>query len=217
MQPSMTPIASATTRSSSSATALLSWAWALLSFVGWAAAHLTVLLLLSMVFSRLSLPHGTMLATAAALATVIAAAVVLLGGRLVFGRWLVASPTMWVLLALGALLSGTVQVALVDWATVRQGNFDPEMIGSTTFLFATLSGMTVAAFGTLVAPPPARTAPMVVALAGAGLSLLIVVSNARGLEGGVPPESVPLAVALIVAGGFSLTICTLIVRKALAA
>jgi hypothetical protein len=120
-----------------------------------------------------------------------------------------------VLVGIGALLAGGVQVALVDWATVRRGYFDPEMIGSTIFLFATLSGMTVAAFGTLVAPRPARSAPMLAVLVGALLSAVIVVSNARGVTGGVPLESVPLAIALILAGGFSLTVGALVIRRAL--
>jgi hypothetical protein len=215
MQPSMTPTASATTASRGSTMALLGWAWALLSFIGWALAHLAVLLLLSTLFSQLSLPHGTMLGTAAALATVIAAAVALLAGRLAFGRRLVASPTAWIVLCLGALLAGGVQVALVDWATVRQGYFDPEMIGSTIFLFATLSGMTVAAFGALVAPRLARTAPMVAVVAGAVLSLFIIGSNVTGLAGGVSPESVPLAMALILAGVFAVTVAALAIRRAL--
>jgi sugar phosphate permease len=120
-----------------------------------------------------------------------------------------------VLLGFGALLSGGVQVALVDWATVRQGYFDPEMIGPTVFLFAALSGMTVAAFGAAVAPSRARTAPAIAALAGVVLSLGIVVLNAPGLEGGVAPESVPLMAALLLAAGFSIVVGTLTVRRAL--
>lgn len=215
MQASMTPTASASKASRGSTTALLGWAWALLSFVGWAIAHLTALILLSMLFSRLSLPHGMMLGTGAAIATVTGAAVALLAGRLAFGRRLVASPSVWVLVSVGALLSGGVQVALVDWATVRLGYFDPEMIGSTIFLFTTLSGMTVAAFGTLVAPRLARSAPMLAVLVGALLSLFIVASNARGLEGGVPPESLPLATTLILAGGFSVSVAAFVIRRAL--
>jgi hypothetical protein len=62
---------------------------------------------------------------------------------------------------------------------------------------------------------PARSAPMLAVLVGALLSAVIVVSNARGVTGGVPLESVPLAIALILAGGFSLTVGALVIRRAL--
>jgi hypothetical protein len=218
MQPSPNSATSAMTAATAldgPATALRGWAWVLVSFVGWALTHLAVLLLLSMLFSQLSLPHGMMLGTAAVASTLVGAAVALLAGRLAFGRLLGPSALAWLLVGSGALLSGGVQIALVEWAVARQGYFDPEMIGPTVFLFATLSGTTVAAFGAFVAPRLARTAASLAALVGVVLSLGIVVLNAPGLEGGVAPESVPLMATLLLASGFSIVIGWSIVRRAL--
>jgi hypothetical protein len=117
--------------------------------------------------------------------------------------------------AIGIALSAVVHVVLREWQIARFGLPEPELVGWTAGLFAVLVGLSVAAFGALIAPKQVVHWPLAAALAGATGVGLIVLTNVPGLRDGIADDSWPLAVWIGISALCALGTAGLAVRRAL--
>jgi len=116
--------------------------------------------------------------------------------------------------AIGIGLSAVVHVVLQQWEIERFGYPDPEFVGWTAALFGVLIGQATAHFGSQIAPRKSRGWPTAATVVGAAIGSLIVVSNLPGLEDGIRPESVPLAIWIAASGVYLLATTGLAVMRA---
>jgi hypothetical protein len=132
-----------------------------------------------------------------------------------FGAWLKVNRLGVGVAAIGIVLSATVHVVLQEWQIARFGYPEPELVGWTAGLFAVLVGLSVAAFGALIAPKQVVHWPLAAALAGAAGVGLIVLTNVPGLSDGIADDSWPLAVWVGMSALYALGTAGLAVRRAL--
>jgi len=174
-------------------------AWGLLSFVGFIATVSALVWPIGRL-QEAGLPHAFTLGLWA-LAWVLASGVLaFLAGRVALGTWLDVRASAWLVLLVGALLSGAHLWVLADWAIARYGASDPDYIGSTILLFAVVAGVAVAGFGVQVSPRWAAWSPLAAVVGGAVMGIAILLTNVPGLADGLAADSGPLAAATVAAG-----------------
>ena len=136
-------------------------------------------------------------------ALLVAALAVPIGRRLVpdarFGGLLALA-----LLGVGAGLAGATEFLINEWARERFGLFDPEYVGLVGFAPAATVAIAVVSWAAMCVPRGTRSdllGLLAIAVAGFGL---IVLPSITGLHDGIDPGSIPLAIGLLVNGGFGL-------------
>ncbi|MGZ6299339.1 MAG: hypothetical protein ACXWMN_02450, partial [Candidatus Limnocylindria bacterium] len=85
---------------------------------------------------------------------------------------------------------------------------------TTAGLFAVIVGSAVSGFGVLVAPRGASLPPLVMAIAGALVSGLVVAVNMPGLGDGIEPGSVVPALLVAAGGAYALVVAFIAVLVA---
>lgn len=169
----------------------------------------------SLVFveGQLGLHHGFGLAAWSVVWGVLGCTGVLIAGRIAFGRWLAVPRGGIGLAAIGIALAALVENLLYAWSVARYGRFEPDFIGESTLLFATLVALAVAGLALRVAPAAALAAARIAMLAAAAATVLIVAFNLPGLADGIGADSWPLAIAIGCAGLYALGVVALALRR----
>ena len=172
-------------------------AWGLLSFLGFGFSLSVLGWLFGSLESTLGLPHSLMLGLWAVSWVLASGGLALLIGRRVLGTRLLIPLVGWVILAVGAVVSGAQSVVLAEWAAGRFGYYDPEYVGPTVLLFGIVAGVAVGGFGVQVGPRWALAAPLSATFGGVALAALITILNLPGLANGLAPDSWALAVTIV--------------------
>jgi hypothetical protein len=174
-------------------------AWGTLSFVAFVACFMSLLWPISALESAVGMPHAAALGTWALGWTVIGGLLALVCARLVFGTWLAVRAGGWLVLVVGALVSGAHLGVLADWMIARFGASDPDYVGATFGLFAVVAGVAVTGLGVQVAPRSAVWMPVLGVWAGAVLAAIVLLMNLAGLAGGLAADSKLLAAVTLAA------------------
>jgi hypothetical protein len=124
------------------------------------------------------------------------------------GRRLVAGvrfdrPLATFLLLAGAALAGLSEVALNEWARDRFEYFDPDYVGFAGFAPAATLAVALAAWAALSAPRASGVILRVLLMTAAGCLALALLPSVPGLADGIDPESVPLAITLVLDAAFA--------------
>lgn len=133
-----------------------------------------------------------------------------------FGRGLVPGirfrRSAAVLLAVGLVIAAATELLVIEFDRIRRGYFDPEHVGMITFAPPAIVGVALATWAAMAIPSPDR-APLVAlaAIATTGFALATIPSLS-GLSDGIDPESVPLAITLVVAAAF-VVIAPIVARR----
>lgn len=187
------------------------WAWAGLSAGTFLAVGVATLFLVIGIESLVLVPagveagagsfaHGAVLASHVALWALISGSVTVIGARMFLGAGFAPIDRLTQLLfAIGIVVAAGVQLALHEYGRARFGFFDPRELGVTSLLPLAVVAVTTAWIGILVS-----RARLAIPWAIFGLSSLSVLGilalNLAGLRDGVEATSLPLALAMGLAG-----------------
>lgn len=181
---------------------MLALAWGILSYLGFIATLTALVWPIGQLQQVGLLSHPSSLGVWAFSWVVGSGLVALAAARVVFGRWLEVRPGAWLLLVVGAILSGASEVILAQWTIAKFGMNDSDVVGPMWYLFGFIAGVAVAGFGVQVAPRWAAWAPLVAVVGGAAIGAAIILSNLPGLSDGLGRHSGPLAVVTAAAATY---------------
>ena len=181
---------------------MLALAWGILSFLGFIATLTALVWPIGQLQQVGLLSHPSSLGVWAFSWVLGSGLIALAAARLVFGHWLGVRPAAWLLLIVGAIMSGASAVILAQWTIAKFGINEPELAGPMSLLFAVIASVAVAGFGVQVAPRWAAWAPMLGFVGGGAMGVSIILSNVPGLSDGLGTNSVPLAVVTVAAATY---------------
>lgn len=181
---------------------MLALAWGILSLFGFIATVSVLVWPIGQLQQVGALSHPLSLGVWAFFWVLGSGLLALAAARVVFGRWLEVRPAAWLLLIVGAVVSGASEVILAQWTIAKFGMNESELVGPTSLLFGFIAGVAVAGFGVQVAPRGAAWPPLVAAFGGAVIGLVIIFSNVPGLADGLGRNSGPLAIVTVVAAAY---------------
>jgi hypothetical protein len=145
-----------------------------------------------------SLTHGIMLAGHVTLWGLISGSITLVGARMLAAGSPISRRARW-LFIIGILAAAGLQFAVHEYGRARFDYFDPSAVGPTSLLPLVLVAMTTAWVGVLVSR--ARVAIVWAAFGLSSLSALAIFAlNLPGIDDGIEAGSLPLAVAIALAG-----------------
>lgn len=181
---------------------VLALAWGILSFLGFIATVSALVWPIGQLQQIGVLSHPSSLGVWAFFWVVGSGLVALAAARVVFGRWLEVRRAAWLLLIVGAIVSGASEVILAQWTIAKFGMNESDLVGPMSYLFGFIAGVAVAGFGVQVAPRGAAWSPLVAMAGGAVIGISIIVSNIPGLADGLGRQSGPLAVVTVAAAAY---------------
>jgi hypothetical protein len=181
---------------------MLALAWGILSFLGFVATVSVLVWPLGQLQQAGVLSHPSSLGVWAFTWVLGSGLVALAAARVVFGRWLDVRPAAWLLLIVGAVVSGALVVILAQWTIAKFGMNESDLVGPMSLLFGFIAGVAVAGFGVQVAPRGAAWSPFLAVVGGAVIGISIVLSNVPGLDDGLGRNSGPLAIVTVVAAAY---------------
>jgi hypothetical protein len=104
----------------------------------------------------------------------------------------------------GITVAGITELALHEWARARFGVFSPDHVAGSLWLPAALLAVSTVGFAARIAPPYADRLLSAMLTIPVLWVLVIVSGNVPGALDGISWGSIPLALAVVTAAGFSL-------------
>ncbi len=105
-------------------------------------------------------------------------------------------------LAVGLVLAALAELLIIEFDRTRNGYFDPDHVGLAIAVPPAMVAVALASWAAMAIPRPSR-APLVVLAAVAAIGfVLALLPSIGGLADGIDPESIPLALCLVVSAAF---------------